>query len=68
MSSSNPREESFVYDITTGCRTVPPGLLASRCDRVYIELLKLDTRGMSVQAVDGAPNHAVFKIEFNRKN
>lgn len=64
-SSSNRRSET--YDITEGFQYVPSGLLECRCDRVYIEFLKVDTKGMSVQQANDTKNHAVFKIEFDRK-
>lgn len=67
MSSSSTNRRSDTYDITNGFNQVPRGLIESRCDRVYIEFLKVDTKGLSVQEANDTKNHAVFKIEFARK-
>lgn len=66
-STSAGARRSQEYNITNGFNNVPQGLLDSICDRVYIEFLKMDSRGLTVQQANRAKNHAVIKVEFNRR-
>ena len=52
------------YDLTHDPAVLPKSLLHARCSKFFIEFLKVDTTGMSVERAQNAKNHVIFKIDL----
>ncbi|KFY01214.1 hypothetical protein O988_02865 [Pseudogymnoascus sp. VKM F-3808] len=53
------------FDLTSfGYQGIPDTFLEMRCRRVFLDLMKTNTEGDTVEQANRTKNHAVFKVDF----
>ena len=67
--SSGSSQQQLIFgahgiDITKDLTGVPNELLAMPCTKIFIEFMKLELDGLSVEQQNRASNHASIKIDF----